>query len=99
MRSNSVKESTHVALSHVITESCSRARSAFRTPLVINLIGATAQPNGNLYATPRKTGRSPSVAASLGGDGDPRRAEVDENGGGLYFRSVERLLQVVELCP
>ena len=39
------------------------------------------------------------LAASLGGDEDPRRADVDENGGGLYFSSVVGLGQVIELCP
>ena len=39
------------------------------------------------------------LAASLGGDGDPLLPDVDENGGGLYFSSVEALGQVRELCP
>ena len=39
------------------------------------------------------------LAASLGGDGDPLLPDVDENGGGLYFRLVESLEQVRELCP
>ena len=39
------------------------------------------------------------LAVSLGGDGDPLLPDVDENGGGLYFSSVEALGQVRELCP
>jgi len=39
------------------------------------------------------------LAASLGGDGDPLLPDVDENGGGLYFRLVGSLGQARELCP